>query len=73
MGARIITWKNDWGTYKKGQEFTYEYTNSKGELETTTDKIDYVMQNKYYSIFVLENGDEYVLYSKLYLNLNNQN
>lgn len=69
MQTGTITWKNDWGTYNKGQVFTYERINSKGELQTITDKIDYVFQNKYYSLFVLENGDEYVLYSKLYLNL----
>ena len=64
------TWKNDWGIYKKGQDFTYEYTNSKGVLKTTTDKICYIVQNKFYSIFVFENGYEYILYSKLYLKLN---
>ena len=65
-----MEYKNDWGTYKKGEEFTCEYINSKGKLKTITDKIDYVLQNKYYSLFVLENGFEYVLYSKLYLSLN---
>lgn len=67
------TWKDDWGVYKKGQAFTYEHTNSKGVLKTTTDKINYVVQNKFYSIFVLENGHEYTLYSKLWLKLNKQN
>tara|TARA_R110000744_G_scaffold356953_1_gene463733 strand:+ start:2047 stop:2268 length:222 start_codon:yes stop_codon:yes gene_type:complete len=66
-------WKNDWGTYTKGQKFTYDYTDSKGKLRTVTDKIQYVVQNKYYSVFVLENNYEYVLYSKLYLKLNNNN
>ena len=60
------TWKNDWGTYEKGQAFTYERTNSEGVVETITDKIDYVSGNKWYSVFMLENGDEYVLYSKLW-------
>jgi hypothetical protein len=71
--AEIITWKNEWGTYKKGQSFTYEQTNSKGGFDTITDKIHYVVQNKYYSLFVLENGDEYVLYSRLWLKQNNNN
>ena len=71
--AESITWENEWGTYEKGQSFTYEQTNSKGELDTITDRIDYVVQNKYYSLFVLENGDEYVLHSRLWLKQNNNN
>ncbi len=67
------SWTNDWGTYNKGQNFTYECTGSKGEIKTVTDKIDYVMVNRYYSLFVLENNFEYVLYSKLWLKLNNNN
>ena len=30
-----MEYKNDWGTYKKGEEFTCEYINSKGELNVT--------------------------------------
>lgn len=57
---------NDWGTYTKGDDFTYESTCFKKE----TSKIDYMMMNRYYSLFVLENGHEQVIYSKLYLSLN---
>tara|TARA_R110000822_G_scaffold280582_1_gene402202 strand:- start:311 stop:520 length:210 start_codon:yes stop_codon:yes gene_type:complete len=65
-------WKDDWGIYTKGDEFTYECTDSKGKLKVVTDKIKYIVQNKYYSLFVLENDYEYILYSKLHLkNLSN--
>lgn len=61
---------NDWGVYTKGNDFTYEYTCLNGEVKIETSKIDYMMMNRYYSLFVLENGHEQVVYSKLYLSLN---
>ena len=61
-------WSNDWGTYRKGDNFTYE---TKGIEITST--INYVAQNKYYSLFVLENGHEQVMYSKLWNKLNKNN
>ena len=64
-------WQDDWGIYKKGEKIIYDYTDSKGEIKTTTSEIDYVLINRYYSLFVLEDNFEYVLYSKLWLKLNN--
>ena len=61
---------NDWGTYTKGDCLTHEYTHSNGRVTKETSRIDYIINNRYYSLFVLENGHEQVTYSKLYLKLN---
>lgn len=63
------TWKTDWGTFEKGQAFRYY---SEALSEFVTDKINYVTQNKFYSVFVLENGEEIVEHSKLWYKLNVQ-
>lgn len=64
------TWKNDWGTYEKGQAFRYY---SEDVSEFVTDKINYVMVDKFCSVFVLENGEEIVVYSKLWYKLQKDN
>ena len=65
------TWKTEWATYTKGQGFTCEHEED-GVTKEVSGVIDYVMQNRYYSLIVLTNGFEYTLWTKLWLELSKQ-
>lgn len=69
MKNLTTTWRTEWENITKGQSFTYECDNN----TETTSVVDYVVQNKYYSLVVLSNGFEYTLHTKLWLELSQNN
>tara|TARA_R110000803_G_scaffold39523_1_gene85249 strand:- start:878 stop:1081 length:204 start_codon:yes stop_codon:yes gene_type:complete len=64
------TWNTEFETITKGQDFTFEYFED-GLTKEINGVVDYVNQNKYYSLITLTNGFEYTLWTKLWLKLNN--
>jgi|TARA_R110000751_G_scaffold84562_1_gene169083 hypothetical protein len=63
-------WTTEFAIYTKGQDFTCEYFKN-GFTKEVNGVIDYVMQNRYYSLIVLTNGFEYTQWTKLWLKLSN--
>ena len=66
----INTWTTEFETITKGQDFTCEYFDN-GLTKEVNGIVNYVIQNRYYSLIVLTNGFEYTLWTKLWLKLNN--
>lgn len=63
------TWTHEGAIYTKGQDFTCEHKED-GVIKEVNGKIDYILQNRYYSLIVLTNGFEYILWTKHWLELN---
>jgi hypothetical protein len=66
----ITTWTTEFETITKGQIFTCEYKEN-GVTKEMNGLVDYVNQNRYYSVITLTNGFEYTQWTKLWLKLNN--
>ena len=66
----ITTWITEFETITKGQDFTCEYDEG-GVTKEMNGTVDYVNQNRYYSVITLTNGFEYTQWTKLWLKLNN--
>jgi hypothetical protein len=65
-------WTTEFETITKGQDFTCEYVEN-GLTKEMNDKVNYVLQNRYYSLIVLTNGFEYTQWTKLWLKKDNLN